>query len=403
MERQVRASLPALDPNGEPLSIVLRGAAASLGELRCTLATPDARRQLQLEVQAAAAARGGGDQFDDVNAEDTAVGAAICNGGAAITQPQAQSTTSADARDMDSEGKKKRGRADGEDGDEVEDPRGVDEIDQEQLILFMPSVQCTCSSWNVKDATGDVLVTTLRVLFIAESEENDVAVDGCGIALHAVDSLPGECEEDISHHVYCQIAEPMSNEGGLRMGMGCASAMGMAAQIAEENDAEPNGDADEPEVEGEDSSEEDGTMEVYFKPSSSSEGESQSDQCQTIFDALTTLASLNPVDDSDGGGGLFSMLSMMAGIDASNSLGGGMMIAGQEDDGDDEMVIRLGGSNNLVEIVENDDGSSDGAPAEERQAMLQRLDDLLVVPPEYEIASEDGRFDDADDDDDGIL
>ena len=117
--------------------------------------------------------------------------------------------------------------------------------------------------------------------------------------------------------------------------------------------------------------------------------------CQKLFQALTKLASLNPAYDSDdgytGGGGLFDMLTLMAGM-SENSLVGGY------DDPDDDMVIRLGGSNN--HFVE-DDEESEGAPEDERQAMLNRLDNILVVPPEYEILSEEseGQFDDAENDD----
>ena len=148
----------------------------------------------------------------------------------------------------------------------------------------------------------------------------------------------------------------------------------------------------------------DGTIEVYFKPTIANEGESQCNKCQSLFDSLTKLASLNPVGDSDDGvGGLFSMLSLMAGGGANGGDDNGMVFANHNDeDSDDEMVVRLGGSNNLVE---NDDDSSEGAPDEERQAMLQRLDDLLVVPPELEIPSDDdGQFDDAEEDEvDNIL
>ncbi|KAL7535631.1 hypothetical protein ACHAXR_007873 [Thalassiosira sp. AJA248-18] len=422
-------AFPPLDPNGQPFSMVLRGTAADLADLRSALASscPDknARRQLEVELQQQQqqledAKSDAGDKFGDFDVEG-------------ITQPEEQgdgfpseNTTNAQQKEEEAETEcnKKRTRDDeGEEASGNDDEMDSEEDDemnnQEQLLFYLPSVQCSCSSWNMEDVSGDMFVTTARVLFLSdeknqdgeEQNDDDVAIDGSCIALHAVDSLPdGENEAKISHHVYCQLAEPMNMGDEGEIGYTSAISMVAPTQIAEEFDDKFN---DEEGGEQDAEQEEDDTIEIYFKPTiisdenNAAESEdSQSNQCQSIFDSLTKLASLNPAGDSDegfngGGGGLFSMLSLMAGIDGNNGFGSEMVVAGQhDDDSNDDMVVRLGGSNNLVD----DDEISEGAPEDERQAMLRRLDDMLVVPPEYEIASsDDGQFDDADEDDDEIL
>ena len=48
IERPVCSSLPPLDPNDQPFSFLLRGAAADLGDVRCILSSyPNAREELQ--------------------------------------------------------------------------------------------------------------------------------------------------------------------------------------------------------------------------------------------------------------------------------------------------------------------------------------------------------------------
>ncbi|KAL3795761.1 hypothetical protein HJC23_008248 [Cyclotella cryptica] len=206
-------------------------------------------------------------------------------------------------------------------------------------------------------------------------------------------------------HVYCQLSDPAGCEGD-DVGYGLALGMVASANIMDENDHESTRYEEEMQQQTEDdSSEDNGVNEVYFKPVICEhivDKEEQAEACQLLFNALTRLASLNPAGDSDeynGGGGLFNMFSLMAGM-GQYSNGGAM--DGFEADENNDVVIRFGGSNNLVE---NDD-ESEGVPEEERQAMLRRLDGILVVPPEYEILpSEDGQFDDAEDDgnDDELL
>eukprot|EP00804_Cyclotella_cryptica_P007634 CCRYP_015222-RA/>CCRYP_015222-RA protein AED:0.39 eAED:0.39 QI:0/-1/0/1/-1/1/1/0/262 len=257
----------------------------------------------------------------------------------------------------------------------------------------------------MKDVSGDLVVTSLRILFIASVDNNgtsescnDATIDARCIALHAVDSSSDEQECDALPHVYCQLSDPAGSEGD---DVGCSSALGMvaSANIMDENDHEcTNNDDSMRKNTEDDSSEDNGVIEVYFKPVFCEhifDKDQQSEACQLLFNALTKLASLNPADESDdgynGGGGLFNMFSLMAGMGQYSN---GGVIDGFDAAENDDLVFRLGGSNNFVE---NDD-ASEGAPEEERQAMLRRLDDVLIVPPEYEIpTSEDGQFDDAED------
>lgn len=342
-------------------------------------------------------------QFADADEEDDVIQTGNdATNNATDTQQHSENEIMGVGNDVEN---KKRSREN--EGDDDVDDEDDDTENEELLLFYLPSVQCTCSSWKMKHVSGDLFITSQRVFFLAEKQDDDdVAIDGRCIALHAIDSLPGENETNILHHVYCQLAE-VGDEGDMGYATSIKS-MIVPEQVAEENVL--HGEGEQQGVDEGESFEENGTIEVYFKPTISKEAESngkeasQCNKCQTIFDALTKLASLNPAGDSDdtgGGGGLFSMLSMMAGIGGFG--GEGMVVAGHDNEsGDDDMVVRFGGSNNLVE---NDDDSSEGAPEEERREMLQRLDDMLVVPPEYEIPSDDdnGQFDDAEEDGDDIL
>lgn len=128
--------------------------------------------------------------------------------------------------------------------------------------------------------------------------------------------------------------------------------------------------------------------------------------CQSIFDALSKLVSLHPInpnlDDVDGqdensgnGPATFGCMDMGMG-----GFSGPVMTRGGGDN--DEMMIcssSLGGGEPVPT-----EGNGEATP-EERQAMLDRLDDLLVVPPELEQHEDaddedNGQFDDADEDDD---
>lgn len=431
-QRRICSSFPPLDPNGQPFSMLLRGAAAELGDLRCTISSiPNLRHQLVQQLQNKNNLEvDGEDKFEDVDV-DLERQANQNDGGQCeanrVQRVDAEADTHIldDDRDSNEETEnKKRSRGDEENDEEHEE--SDDEIENtEQLLFYMPSVTCTCSSWKMKEVQGDMFITSLRVLFLPEKQgnngeedqwdENDIAIDGRFIALHAVDSLPStdddNDEADVSHHVYCQLAEAMGDNEN----MGYTSAISMVAPtiITEENNDDDDGNDDIVYEENASFEEDDSTLEVYFKPTISDKeerdgSESQCNKCQNIFDSLTKLITLNPAGDSDegfgGGGGLFNMLSLMAGIgDGENGLDGEMVVANHDNDeeSDDDMIIRLGGSNNLVE----NDNESDGADDGERQAMLRRLDDLLVVPPEYEIPSEDdaGQFSDAEEEEDDAI
>lgn len=452
VERLLRLSFPPLDPNGQPLSMILRGDSAQLGDLRLTLSCfPPLDRNVQLQPISVVVSRGVSaeltlashlttrdhlllkhhpmDEDEDEDAVKVVVDDAIAEGmklhsdgvqsGHEIAREEnakVDNHISGEYTSKTQQHKRIRDCADDEEeGDRDDDDEKKEDESNEHLLLYVPSIRCTCSSWNMEDISGELFITSLRILFLSEAGNdedepcNDVAIAGRCIALHAVDSLPssdGENETEISHHIYCQLAEPTENEGDVDF----SPAMSMFAPspiVDEENDRNDcdgdGGDMNDDEM----SSEKDGAIEVYFKPEDSENG-SQSRKCQAIFDALTKLASLNPEGESgdsfDGGGGLLSMLSLMAGMGyQSNGFNSGIEFDNDdEDDGDDHMVVRLGGSNNLVA---NDD-DSEGATDENRQAMLRHLDAILVVPPEYEIASSnDGQFDDADEDegDDDIL
>ena len=378
IQETICSSFPPLDPNGQPFSMMLRGSVAELGELRSLLMDKSTREQLMQPTPPAEESA-----FADVETCDP-----VTSVNAAENRP---------AEDEKNSSCKRR-------RDDTDDASNDDEYDDEvaeDLLLFLPSVQCNCSSWDIKNVQGDLIVTSIRVLFIAAADGsseicNDIAIDGRCIALHAVDSESSEDQEDSLPHVYCQLSDGDENNdagfGGTAMSMG----FGASANVMDDDGSE--GDDKESADEG-DMPEDNGVVELYFKPILSevvADKEQHSNACQRLFEALTKLASLNPMDDSDGGGGgLFNMLSLMAGM------GEGMVNAYGDSD-DDDMVIRLGGSsNNIVE----DDASSQGAPENERQAMLDRLDNMLVVPPEYVINSdeEEGRFDDADEDDDNLL
>ena len=420
--RLLRSSFPPIDPNGQPLSMILRGASAELGELRLTLSTnPQLRDHLPAMVVA----------LDPTNDEAYEDGENFADGTGGISQTSSPSVMLQSGHEATSEGidyengattqPTKRTRDGTDDVIDVENDDDDDDddndCDNEKLILYVPSVTCTCSSWSMEGVSGELFITTLRVLFLAKTgndeaddPRNDVAIAGRCIALHAVDSLPsseGDKDSEISHHIYCQLAEPSVDDDDV----GYTPAMSMFAPsaILDDENEHFNSDDDNEGVEDDNgSSEQASAIEVYFKPATidgeDDENGSQSDNCQTIFDALTKLVSLNPEGEADdgiygGGGGLLSMLSLMAGIGNENSgFDVGEAVADDDDDDDDDdMVVRLGGSNN---IIANDDESV-GATNEARQAMLRRLDDMLVVPPEYEIASStDGQFDDAEDDED---
>ncbi|KAL7514379.1 hypothetical protein ACHAXN_011560 [Cyclotella atomus] len=382
IHEKIRSSLPPLDPNGQPFSMMLRGTLAELGELRSLLMDKSTREQLMQPAD---------DVFEDAEQLDN-IGLLAANeeGGTVQTENNIP-LMGVEVNNVSS-----KRRRDGADCDEDEEYSCVSDVTIEDLLVFLPSIQCNCPTWDMKNVQGDLVVTSIRVLFIASTDTNsddcnDVAIDGRCIALHALDSESSDEEQTNSlSHVYCQLSDPACESNDVA---GSTMGFGTSANVMDENASECDDEAEENE---EDMSDDNGVIELYFKPiicEHVADKEQHAEVCQKLFDALTKLASLNPVDDSDGGGGgLFNMLSLLAGMEEG-------MFGGNAESDDDEMVIRFGGSGN--NFVEDDDGS-DGAPENERQAMLDRLDNILVVPPEYEIPSEEdeGQFDDAEDDED---
>jgi hypothetical protein len=388
----IRSSFPPLDPNGLPFSIVLRGSIAELGELRSLLLDASTRELLTQRSPIVDEL----DIYDDVAEECDQVEGVEENERSSVNVDN--TAVGGGAHNF---AKRRREDADAA-VDEAESYSGSDVA--EDLLLFLPAIQCTCSSWDMTNVQGDLVITSIRVLFIAstgnaESSENcnDIAIDGRCIALHAVDSVSTSDQEDHNSlpHVYCQLSDPGSESNDI--GFSTAFGMGASANIMDDNEGDLDNDEDEDE---EEINEDNGVIEVYFKPifhQGLADRETHKNVCQRLFDALTKLANLNPADESDDGcaGGLLNMLSLMTGM-------GEHRLDGYVDGNDnDDMVIRLGGSNN--NFVEDDD--SEGVPENERQIMLERLDNLLVVPPQYEIPSEedDGQFDDADEDDNELL
>lgn len=386
---QVLSRLPPLDPSGVPLSNILRGEVAQLGSLRSVL-DPHLRECLQVESRKIARTNYADDPDDRFHDGPEEGDAQACGNVALRTLEVAEPSgvvidrEGLDAND-DVSDRKKRDR-DADDEDELEE---VDEEDavQEDLLYYHPDIQMSCSMWpSAEGANGDLFITTVRVLFVSSQAEcDDVAIDARCIALHAVDSLPSE-DGTVSHHVYCQLSD------GDDVGADAVTASGAGMLVPDVLDAGDDDNSQEEEgTEGR--AEEIGADELYLRPADTCHPGGEEDIiCQDIFEALTQLASLNPVEDEDDGygGGLFDMMAMMGG----GGIEGEMIMAhnGADHECEDDMVVRLGDSNNHLIEEDVDDN--------ERQAMLDRLDNLLHVPPEYEIMSDDGQFDDADDDDD---
>jgi hypothetical protein len=188
----IRSSFPPLDPNGQPFSMILRGAAAELGDLRYTLlSNPNATELLHmLMMESTTEVDDYDDKFDDVEE---------MNSDQQHQQVIEQKSNGGRTEEMIED--KKRGRdycnddnTEGSDNDEVDNEIS----DQEQILLYVPSITCTCSSWKMKDVAGSMLITSIRVLFLPNDDQtidenvvsmNDVAIDGRCIALHAVDSV----------------------------------------------------------------------------------------------------------------------------------------------------------------------------------------------------------------------
>lgn len=210
--------------------------------------------------------------------------------------------------------------------------------------LQSASVSLTLPSSSFSNMKGQIFVTTKRVLFIGQSASSDLSMNAYCISLHALMSEP-------THSIYCQLSD---------------------------------------EVGGSDDEEGPSSREVIIEPLCH-DGENEA-SCQKIFESLSKLISLNPMDDNDdgndggfgsgGGGGLAAMLGMMASA-----------YGGDENEENDDMICRIDPSQMIT--AANIDAEEGSASAKERRKMLEKMDTLLVVPPEYDL---DGQFDDAEED-----
>ena len=164
-----------------------------------------------------------------------------------------------------------------------------------------------------KQTEGITVITSERLIFWATDEvngDNDLLVDAVCIDLHAISQDPLS--------VYLQIQSPKA-----------------AA-----------------------------TLELFLFPTNE---ESRALECQSLYDTLTQLISLHPIDPN-----------------ADEE--------GHPDDDDDDIMF-VAAPPPCTTACEADSSIEEVA---EREAMLQRLDQMLVVPPDLERHSDD---DDDDDDD----
>jgi hypothetical protein len=245
-----------------------------------------------------------------------------------------------------------------------------EENEKEQLLHHLNSTSITITlpfllspSLHVK---SQIFITTKRVFIVAHDEAQanyDISMNAYCISLHALMSEP-------TRSLYCQLSE----------------------------EVEVHGDMHVQSTDGDDENVMACSKEITIEPILE-DGDSQV-SCQELFDSLSKLMHLNPVEDEDengfgsgGGGGLAAMLGMMA-----NAYG--------EEEGDDDgdgMICRIDPSQMITaESLQNEERG--GALSAERQKMLEKLDNVLFVPPEYAVA---GQFDDADEEldsgDDRIL
>lgn len=245
--------------------------------------------------------------------------------------------------------------------------------------------------------TGTMLITSDRIVFAADGNKEtfDLSIDAGLVSLHALSSEPQNC-------MYCQL--------DLRADDTTAGKV---------DDKEMASNQEQVQVQNIDQTEDEAAytpVEVFFFPvssrdhasviSSRSSSSSVGVQLGLIFDALSTMAELNPddIDDDHGDGG--------DGDDGFFFVGGEGIV---ETTGSDPQVLTASYS------VDGDRGCESGgalisstgeATFEERTSMLTRLDALLLVPPELELDkngvrihvhaigdSNDGQFSDAEEDD----
>jgi hypothetical protein len=245
------------------------------------------------------------------------------------------------------------------------------------------------SACDFTHVAGYTAVTSEQIIFLAKDAANaayDIAIDAACIDLHAVQQEPVVA-------VYIQITDP----------------------DAVDDEASP--------------------LEMTLEPNTSSTNDKDADSedpqsvSQTLFDALSALVTLHPVDPNDdmmdmntGGGGM-NMADMVGMTGGSAGMGMGMGTTGMEQgnggewmgadgimddsDVDDMMVVRATANHINGNVGEHND---DGAEQDHHAAMLDRLDNMLEVPDDLVVADEgnysdvvEGQFDDAEDDEDDAI
>ena len=247
-----------------------------------------------------------------------------------------------------------------------------DNTEHEKLLHHQPSClinitlpYLSTSSLSATGIKSQVFITTKRIFIVAHDAKQtqyDIAMNAYCVSLHALMSEP-------SHSLYCQLSDDVEIHGDV------------------ENHS--NGSTEE-EMAG-------SSKEITIEPNED-EAIQATRTCQTLFDSLSKLMNLNPMEEDDGdgfssgsSGGLAAMLGLMA-----NAYGeeGDEGIADNDDDDDDDMICRI--DPNQVITAESIQREEGGASSEAREQMLQKLDNILTVPPEYVI---DGQFDDAEEED----
>ncbi len=247
----------------------------------------------------------------------------------------------------------------------------------EKLLYHLNSAFITVTLPAVSNAVAtkiqaQVLITTKRMLLVAHNEAQaqfDISMNAYSISLHALMSEP-------TRSLYCQLSDDVELHGDDNA-----------------NAADANDEADSEMI---------FSKEITIEPNDEKNSQVV---CQELFDVLSKLMNLNPMEDEDemgsggGGGGLAAMLGLMAGAyedDESDDEGG-------NSDNDNDMIVRIDPSQFITAdtIRMNEEGIAgnntlSSPAATDRQKMLERLDNVLIVPPEYEV--EEGQFDDADED-----
>jgi Regulator of volume decrease after cellular swelling len=256
---------------------------------------------------------------------------------------------------------------------------------------------------------GYVMVTSQRLILCAkeacDGATTDLDIVATRIDLHALSSLSS-----------LDSAEPQQREGG-----GNGNEVSSHANNTMQTVPAPASTAVYVQVQAQESGVGDyddynspPPLEISIAPQGPDEA-AVSQKCQELFDAISKLVSLHPIDPNEdddhhhdnNSGGLSAMMMMMMGGGAGVGEADHNYCGADSDDNDDEMIWAPSTTTTIDDTSTNND--------DVRQAMLDRLDDLLVVPPELQLHVDDesegdeeneataeivpGQFDDADEED----